>query len=234
MNRTISITLAAILVVAMVAVPLAAASVSSSANGQATSDSEAGNESIKPGEQFAAAVGVQNAEIEGDVSERAFGVRIANAETNATKAAVVAAQFNETEARLTELEGRLEERNESREAGDISEGRYRAEVATIVVEMRSLERRAATAETAATGLPEAVLAPHGIDVDSIRTLRDRAGDLGGPETAEIAGSIAGDDGERSLGPDRDPSSPIDVGGDTRTDERSVSSDGETNVASSEA
>ncbi|PGF16151.1 hypothetical protein CP556_08490 [Natrinema sp. CBA1119] len=234
MNRTISITLAAVLVVAMVAVPLAAASVSSSANGQAASDSEAGNESIKPGEQFAAAVGVQNAEIEGDVSERAFGVRIANAETNESKAAVVAAQFDETDARLAELEGRLEDLNESREAGEISEGRYRAEVATTVVRMRTLERQAATAETTATGLPDAVLASHDIDVDSIRTLRDRAGDLGGPETAEIAHSIAGDDGERSLGPDRDPSSPIDVGGDNLTDEVGVSGDDETAAESSEA
>ncbi|QLK24372.1 hypothetical protein HYG81_09550 [Natrinema zhouii] len=234
MNRTLSITLAAVLVVAMVAVPLAAASVSSSANGQATSDSEAGNESIKPGEQFAAAVGVQNAEIEGDVSERAFGIRIANAETNETKAAVVAAQFNETEARLAELERRLEKLNESREAGDISEGRYRAEVATTVVEMRTLERQAATAETTAAGLPEAVLTERGIDVDSIRTLRDRAGDLGGPETAAIARSIAGNGDERSLGPDSDPNSSIDVGGENRIDEVGVNGADETAAESSEA
>ncbi|MFC6768585.1 hypothetical protein [Natrinema soli] len=234
MNRTISITLAAVLVVAAIAVPLAAASISSSASGQATSDSEAGNESIKPGEQFAAAVGVQNAEIEGDVSERAFGVRIANAATNESKAAVVAAQFDETEARLAKLEGRLEDLNESREAGEISEGRYRAEVATTVVEMRTLERQAATAETTAAGLPEAVLTERGIDVESIQMLRDRAGDLGGPETAEIARSIAGDDGERSLGPDRDPGSPIDVGGENRTDEAGVSGDDEATAESSEA
>ncbi len=63
MNRTTSITLAALLVVATVAVPLAAASVVSRGEAQAEPDADADTE-IKPGERFAAAVGVQNAEIE--------------------------------------------------------------------------------------------------------------------------------------------------------------------------
>lgn len=194
MNRTTSIALAAILVVATVAVPLAAASVTSSgASGTQSDTDDDGTESIRPGEQFAATVGVQNAEIEGNVSERAFGVRIANADSNETKAAVIAAQFNETDRRLTELEDRLEQLNESREAGELSEGRYRAEVATTVAEMRSLERRADAAETAASGVPEETLADRGVDLESIRALRDRAGRLGGPETAAIARSIVDDD-----------------------------------------
>jgi len=234
MNRTISITLAAVLVVAMVAVPsLQRASPQARTDRrqatpkQETSRSNPVNSSQPPSAS-------RTPKSRATFSERAFGVRIANAETNESKAAVVAAQFDETDARLTELEGRLEDLNESREAGNISEGRYRAEVATTVVRMRTLERQAATAETTATGLPEAVLTEHDIDVDSIRTLRDRAGDLGGPETAEIARSIAGDDGERSLGPDRDPSSPIDVGGGNLTDEVGVSGDDETAAESSEA
>ncbi|QRV13367.1 hypothetical protein JMJ58_10280 [Haloterrigena salifodinae] len=200
MNRTTSIALAAILVVAAVAVPFAAASATSSGGAQSETDADDGTESIEPGAQFAATVGVQNAELEGNVSERAFDVRIANAESNATKAAVIAAQFNETDRRLTELEDRLEELNESREAGDLSEGRYRAEVATTVAEMRSLERRADAAETAAAGVPEPTLADHGVDVESIRRLRDRAGELGGPETAAIARSIVDSDDRSSGGP----------------------------------
>ena len=210
MNRTTSIALAVILVVATVAAPLAAASVASS-GAQSDTDADDGTESIEPGERFAAAVGVQNAEIEGDVSERAFGVRLANAETDEAKAAVVAAQFNETERRLTELEDRLAELNESREAGELSEGRYRAEVAKTVAEMRSLERRADAAETAAADLPEAALADRGIDVESIRALRDRAGELGGPETAAIARSIVDDD--------RSPRGPNERGSATGDGER---------------
>ncbi|QCS41018.1 hypothetical protein [Natrinema versiforme] len=199
MNRTTSITLAAILVVATVAVPLAAASVASSGGVQDETDASEANESIKPGERFAAAIGVQNAEIEGNVSERAFGVRIANAASNGTKAAIVAEHHETADARLEELEDRLETLNESREAGNLSEGRYRAEVAKTVAEMQSIERRATTAETTAAELPPDALAANGIDLESIRTLRERAGELGGPDTAAIARSIAGDDIDRSSG-----------------------------------
>lgn len=218
MNRPTSITLIAVVLVAAVAVPLAAATVAPSGTQNGTDDG-AGNDSIAPGERFAAAVGVQNAELEGDVSERAFGVRLAGAETNETKATVVATEVNESRQRLDELESRLATLNESREAGEISEGRYRAEVATVVAEMRSIERRTAVAETAATDLPDGALTPHGVDVQSIRTLRDRAGELGGPETAEIARSIAGDDVGRSDGGDRGPGGPNDGTGESRSDER---------------
>ncbi|ELY85378.1 hypothetical protein [Natrinema altunense] len=226
MNRTTSITLAALLVVATVAVPLAAASVVSRGEAQAEPDADADTE-IKPGERFAAAVGVQNAEIEGDVSERAFAARIANAESNRTKAAVVAAGVNETDARMTDLEDRLADLNESRETGAISEGRYRAAVATTVAEMRSLERRAATAETAAAELPPEALAAHGLDEEAIRTLRERAGDLGGPETAAVARSIAGDDVGGSAGTEHGSERPADIPAEPR-DDRPPRTDNETN------
>jgi hypothetical protein len=225
MNRTTSIALAAILVVATVAVPLAAASVVSSGSVQDTA--EAGNESIKPGEQFTAAVGVQNAEIEGDISDRAFGVRIATAETNETKAAVVAAEVEASENRLAELENRLEALNESHEAGELSDGRYRAEVAKTTAEMRAIERRAVTAEATAVELPDGVLADRGVDVDSIRALRDRAGELGGPDTAAIARSIAGNDVGQSMGDGRGSPRSGPGGDESRTGGNSTSDGSET-------
>ncbi|ELY65915.1 hypothetical protein [Natrinema versiforme] len=215
MNRTTSITLAAILVVATVAVPFAAASVASSNGVQDETDAGEANESIKPGERFAAAVGVQNAELEGNVSERAFGVRIANAESNGTKAAIVAEHHETADARLGELEDRLETLNESREAGNLSEGRYRAEVAETVAEMRSIEQRATTAETTAAELPPEALAANDIDLESIRTLRERAGELDGPDTAAIARSIAGDDVGRSSGSEPGVGGPSDGPADDR-------------------
>lgn len=230
MNRITSITLAAILVVATVAVPLGAAAVVSSGGVQDGTADDGGNESIEPGERFVAAVGVQNAEIEGDVSERAFGVRIAAAETNETKATIIAEEIDASERRLAALEDRLEALNESREAGELSDGRYRAEVAKTVAEMRAIERRAAAAERTATGLPEDVLADNGVDVESIRALRERAGELGGPDTAAIARSIAGADVGQSIADDRAPPGPNDRG--PRTDERA--SDGnETDGAANE-
>jgi len=217
MNRTTSITLTAILAVAMVAVPIAAAGVVSSGTVQDDPGADGGNESIKPGEQFSAAVGVQNAEINGDVSERALGAKIATAETNETKAAVVDEQFTESQTRLEELEARLERLNESHEAGDISEGRYRAEVATTVAELRTVERQMAVVETTAAELPAEVLDERDVDVESIRTVRDRAGELGGPDTASIARSIAGDDVGQSVGDGREPRGPPEQDANERTD-----------------
>ncbi|WP_408956813.1 hypothetical protein [Natrinema sp. 74] len=201
MNRTTSITLAVLLVAAAVAVPLAAATVVSSEATQSDADA-AGNESIKPGAQFVAAVGVQNADISGDLSERTYSVRIANAETNETKAAIVDDRLAATSARLERLETRLEALNESRMAGEIDEGRYRAEVAMTVARIGAVERQAAALERTAAELPDRVLADRGVDLESIRSLRDRAGRLGGPETAAIARSVAGTGVDQSVG--RDP------------------------------
>lgn len=232
MNRRTSLALVGILVVAAVAAPLgAAAAVSSpsSADGQSETGTDSdpaaaadGNDSIAPGERLAGVVGAQQAEIDGEVSERAYGVRIANARSDAAKAAVVAEQINESERRLEALERRLAELNESREAGEISEGRYRAEVATTVAEMRALERRMnLTAETAAE-LPDSVRTSQGIDPKAIEDLRNRAGARGGPETAAIGRSVVGND-ERAFGADRDPGPPF--GGD-RNDGGSDGGDGD--------
>ena len=207
MNRSLSIALAAILVVATVAVPVAAASVVSSATVQDDPESNAETDSIKPGARFAAAVGVQHAELEGDVSTRAIDIRLANAETNATKASLIADHLETSERRLADLEARLERLNESREAGELSEGRYRAEVAQTAAEMRTIERQTAIAASTAADLPADVRDERGIDIESIRTLRDRAADLGGPDTVSIARSIAGDDVGRSIGDGREPRGP---------------------------
>ncbi|MFC7237096.1 hypothetical protein ACFQS4_02510 [Saliphagus sp. GCM10025317] len=210
MNRRTSMALTVALLVAAVAVPLAAASVVP--NGAVQEGSDAENESIAPGEQLSAAVGVQDAELEGDVSERAFGLELANAESDEAKAAIIAERHGEDEARLEKLEGRLETLNESREAGEVSEGHYRAEVAKVVAEMGSVERRAAIGATAAGELPTDVLSAQGVDVDEIRTLRERAGERGGPDVAATARSIAGE----GVGQPTDDRSP-DGGNETARD-----------------
>ena len=225
MNRRTSLALVAVLVVAAIAAPLGAAaavSTPSSADGQSETGTDSdpaaaadGNDSIAPGERLAGVVGTQQAEIDAEVSERAYGLRIANARTDAAKAAVVAEQFEESERRLEALEERLEKLNESRETGEISEGRYRAEVATTVAEMRVLERQVSVATETAIELPDTVRADHGIGQEAIEELRDRTGARGGPEAAAIARSVAGDD--------RDPGPPF---GDDRNGDGSDGGDGD--------
>ena len=217
MNRRTTLALATVLVVAAVVAPFGAAAAISSPESQSDGDTDtdadlarasaAEEDSIAPGEHLAGVVGTQHAEIDGEVSERAYGVRIANANSDGAKAEIVDEHVAANERRLEDLETRLEALNESREAGEISEGRYRAEVATVTAEMRAIERQLGAAERTAAELPASALADRGIDVESIRALRDRAGEQGGPETAAIAREIAGPD-ERGLGPGPDSGAPI--------------------------
>ncbi|AEH35768.1 hypothetical protein [Halopiger xanaduensis] len=210
-NRLTTITLATILVVAILAAPLGgAAAIPASSGVQETDADGSANESIQPGAQFAGVVGVQQAEINGSVSERAYAAELATAENNESKAAIIDERIATTETRLATLERRLATLNESREAGELNDGRYRAAVAKTVAEIRSLERELETVESAAADVPDRVLAEQGVDRDAIRTLRERASELDGPETAAAARSIAGDGAGRAFGPERQPGPPIDV------------------------
>jgi hypothetical protein len=56
-----------------------------------TTDNESENET-SPGAQLAGVVGVQGAEVTGSVEQRSFGLQIAAARSNASKASVVANQ----------------------------------------------------------------------------------------------------------------------------------------------
>ncbi|MFP8890879.1 hypothetical protein ACLI4U_14090 [Natrialbaceae archaeon A-CW2] len=201
MNRyASSITLMIAVLVVAVAVPLAAASVIS--DDSVESESDVAAESVAPGEQLAATIGAQNAEIEGEVSQRAFGLTVANAETDEAKATLIAERVATDETRLEELETRLEELQGDRDEGTISEGRYRAEVATVVAEMGSIERRAEIADTVAGGVPADVLSEAGVDTDAIESLRERAGERGGSDIADTAQEIVGDGVGESMSDDR--------------------------------
>lgn len=214
MTRPTPIVLVVLFLVAAAVAPIGAASAVETAGSQDEPGPANDADSIDPGERLAGVVGTRHAELEGDISERAFDVRVANVPDDDATAAVVESQVAESEARLDELEARLTTLNDSREAGEISEGRYRAEVARTTAEIRTLERQAAAIDRTAADLPRSVLAERDIDRESIQTLQNRANELDGPETADIARSVAGVDVGGPVGPagpDSDPGPPIDVG-----------------------
>lgn len=213
MRRSTSIALALAAAVALAAVPFAAAGgfAAGGVQGDETAaDGDASDDAVRPGERLAGVVGVQGAELDGEVAERAHGVAVANADTDEERAAVVADRVETADARLDELEERLDELEAAREAGEISEGRYRAEVATVEAETRAVERQTAAAAATAEDLPADALRERGVDDASIREVRERASGLGGPETAEIGRSIAGDDVGGPVAGDRDPGAPADA------------------------
>lgn len=183
MKRTLSLVLVGLLVAGLVAaVPL----------GAAADEDETDDETL-PGERLAGVVGTQEAELDGELAARSFGIAVANAETDEERADVIADRLAENEQRLGELEERHETLRADRDAGEMREGAYRAQVTIAVAETGAVNRTTNQAAVAADGLPDDLREERGIDSEAIRTLQQGAADLTGPEVADIARGIAGDD-----------------------------------------
>jgi len=153
---------------------------------------ESGGNTSAPGERFSGAVSAGEAEVEGDVAAREFGVRVANADSDEERAAIVAERTDETEARLAELRERRERLRERREAGEISREEYRVRMTRLAAELGSVERAANQTAAVADDIPAETLERNGVNVSAIERLRQDASELGGGEVAGIARGIAGD------------------------------------------
>lgn len=198
MRRATTLIVALLVVGSLAAVPLSGMAQTT----DAAAESNATNDSVAPGEQLSGVVGVQQAELDGEVQSRAYGVQVAQAAGNDSRAAVAAAQLDDLDTRLDELEQRREALRTARENGSMSEGEYRARTARLAAETRTVERLANQTNETVRGLPAETLRANGIDADAIRTLRNRTDELIGPEVAEIARGIAGDRVGEGFGPER--------------------------------
>ncbi|MFB6211082.1 MAG: hypothetical protein ABEI76_06060 [Halobacteriales archaeon] len=165
---------------------------------QATNDSNAS--AVPPGAQFAGVLGVQQAELDGEVEARIFGQRVAAAASNRSKAAVVANQSQRLQQRLEALQAQRESLRAARQNGSIDQGTFAARMATLNARSETLQRLANRTATTARGLPAATLAAKGVNVTAIRTLQTKARTLTGPEVAAIARSIAGPSVGKPIGP----------------------------------
>jgi hypothetical protein len=211
MRRYLTLLLAALVVVGTVAaVPVAGLQAGTDTpEADGGTDAEDGNATVAPGERLSGVVGVQQAEIDGEVEARSFGLSVARAASDEGRAALVAAEVNETGTDIEQLHERREQLREARQNGSISEGQYRARIAELAARAQNTERMANASENALRGLPADLLEANGVNATAIRTLRERASELGGQEVAEIARSIAGGVGpmadqrpDRAGGPDR--------------------------------
>lgn len=192
MNRTLSLLLAAVVVGSLLAaVPL----------GAAAQDNE--TETL-PGEQFAGVVGAQEAELDGELETRAFGIAVANADSDAERAELIAERFDRNDEQLAEIEARHQTLREQRDAGNISEGTYRAKVTIAVAEASATNQTTNAAAGVATDLPESVRSDYDIDDERVRALRNNAAGLTGPEVADIAREIAGSNVGAPIDPDDRP------------------------------
>jgi hypothetical protein len=197
MSRNASHVLATLaVVVALVAVPIGGAAqvAADAAYAQTDPATETADENatIAPGEQLMGVVGVQGAEVEGEVESRAFGIAVARAATANETADVVADRFDRVTERVQALETRQTELREARENGSMSDGEYKARMAQVAVQSKHAERMANETANASQGLPVDRLEARGVNASAIQQLQANAGELSGPETAAIATTIAGE------------------------------------------
>ena len=167
-------------------------------------ESETENGSIGPGAQLAGVIGVQQAEFQGEIEHRAFGLSIAAARSNGSKAQVVSSNTDRLQERIQDLENRTEALNESYENGSISTGTYHARLARLRSQIRMTERLVnQTADTAAA-LPEEERMAHGVNVTLLEELKSDARNMSGPKVAAIAKQIGGPQVGHPLGKERGP------------------------------
>ena len=173
------------------AVPALGLSSAGETNAQALGQEDIDEDATAPGEQLSGVIGMSEAELEGDLEQRTFGVKMAQAATADAQADIVGTQLAAVEDRLNDLEDQKAELEEKREAGEITEGQYRAGIATLAAQTSSAAQLTNQSEQAAGGLPTELLEERGIDVEGIQTLREQAHELSGPEVADIARDIGG-------------------------------------------
>ena len=165
--------------------------------------------SEQPGATFAGVVGLQGAEVEGEVAQRSLDRRLADAESNDSKASVVAGETEDARQQLSELRERRETLEQRYESGQIARGEYRSKLARIGVQIRTLERRLNATAAVAEGIPEETLRERGVNASEIDELRRNASEMGGGEVAEAARGIGGADTGKGLA--GDPGPPADAG-----------------------
>ena len=157
---------------------------------------------ISPGERLSGVIGVQRAEISGEVESRAFEVGLNRTETPEERAALVADRLNRTEERLEAIEREQRSLRERREAGELSHGQFAARMAETSARAEAVKREANRSAAVARDLPEAAREARGINVSRLDTLRERAGEASGPEVAAIARGVAGNGVGGPLAADR--------------------------------
>jgi hypothetical protein len=162
---------------------------------------------VEPGAQLAGVVGVQSEEVENEVAQRTLSTRLERANGPAARAAVVASETEDIEARLATLRERRDRLEAAYEAGNVSRGQYRARLAQLTASIRGLERRAERTRAVAADLPEEARERKGVNVSAIDRLRGEAGEMTGQEVRDVARSVVGEDVGNGLGPPDDDERP---------------------------
>ena len=155
-----------------------------------------------PGTRLAGAVGVQGAELGGEIESRSLDHQLNRSASADSKATVFARQTNQSRNRLAALRAELTRLDTAYKNGTVNEREYRVRTAQLSAQAVAVQRVTDRSSNAAAELPDAALERNGVNVTALRSLRAAAGALTGPERAAVARSVAGPAVGSGFGPDR--------------------------------
>ncbi len=151
---------------------------------------------FESGEQFAGAVGVQQAAVTGNFESQRFDRQLQRGADDDERAQRIGEQLNRADDRFAELEERKAALADARDRGEISQGQYQARTAQLSAELAQLERSMGQTDRAAEGVSAAALERSGVDRGAIDRVRSNASELRSGEIAETAREIAGRPADR--------------------------------------
>lgn len=189
-NQRIALVVAAIAAISMVGLA-----------GAVSADTDESNESVAPGERLSGVVGMEQADLDGEIEERSFQSQLATAESDDERAALIAERYDAVDGALNDTDAALAELRDARDNGSITHGQYQAQVAIIDAQSANAERAAQSMSNNSAELPADVLEANGVNVEAIDQLRTNASELGGQEVSEIARSIGGPPADVPAGDD---------------------------------
>ncbi len=211
MNRMLPVLIALAMVVSITGPAMAVADTHATdpietASTAQTADANATNTTVNataPGLMLAGSIAVQHEELQGEIDHRSFGLQVAAAASNDSKAQVLNRTQAHLETRLEEVETEMERLNDSRANETISNSTYQVRMTAMVTRLSNLERMANSTNQTAGTLPAETLEANGVNVTALEQLRNHARTMTGPETAAMARQIAGNSVGTPMGPPSD-------------------------------
>lgn len=146
---------------------------------------------IAPGTFLSGAVGAHRAELEGSVRGRAFGLSVAAAVSNGSKAGLIVNHTDRLETRLRELERTRDTLEAAYENGSIQNATYQVHLTILEARISSTERMINQTINETDRLPPEIRHAYGVNETRLDRLRTQARNLTGPEVAQIARRIGG-------------------------------------------
>jgi hypothetical protein len=161
-----------------------------------------GSSASAPGTRLAGAVGVQGAELGGELEARSLTHQLNRSETADSRAAVISQQAAQSRSRLTTLRAASERLEAARANGTVSEAEYRVRAAQLSAQTVAVRRVTERSATAAQELPDEALRRNGVNVTTLQSLQRDAGELVGPAMSAAAREVAGPRVGSGFGPNR--------------------------------